>query len=103
MPFVSIDMGARLRQRGDHAGHQAIAPLGTLIRIGVGTERDGVLLPGAPTEFFAQHRGDVELDHHLGVEITAGIEVEVFVRRPRETVAARVRTSAKGVDREPKR
>ena len=90
---------ARPRECADDARHQRIAPLGALIGIGIGAQRDGLATPGSPAHLAAQHVGDVCLDDDLGVEVVAVVQIQVFVRGPGETVAASVRTTAVSVDR----
>ena len=43
-------------------------------------ERDVLPLPGRPGQLAAQHVDEVRLDHDLGVEVAAGIELQPFVR-----------------------
>jgi hypothetical protein len=76
-----------------------------LVRIenGVGAEGNGLALPRRPAQFTAQHVCDVGLDHDLGVEVPARVEVEVLVRGPREAIAAGMRAAAVAVDGVPKR
>ena len=93
----------RLGERRDQSARQPVAPLGGLVRIGVRAHRDVVAAPARRPKLGPQALDRVDLDDDPPLEVDAGIEVEVRVRRPREAVHARVRASAVGVDREPER
>lgn len=86
------------RQRADDARHQGVAALRALVGVGVGAQRDGLAPPGRPAQLVTQHSGDVGLDHHLGVEVGARIEVQVLVGGAGETIATSMRAAAVAVD-----
>ena len=80
------------------SGHEPVAPLRPLIRVGVGAERDRLVLPRRRGQLAAEHLGHVDLHDDLLVEIAPGIEVEVGVGAPREAVRAGVAAPAVGID-----
>jgi hypothetical protein len=90
---------AALGERGDHAGHEAVAAFGALVGVGVGAEchrgDDGALR----AQLFRQHFGDVDLDDDLVVEVFAGVEFEVGVGVAGEAVDARVAAPTVRIDR----
>jgi hypothetical protein len=67
------------REGVDDLGHEPVAPLRPLIRVGVGAERDRLVLPRRRGQLAAQHLGHVDLHDDLLVEIAPGVEVEVGV------------------------
>ena len=77
---------ARRDHRLPDPSHQLVAALDPLIRVGVGPQRDVLALPRRPRQLGPQPLRRVDLDDDLTLEISAGIEVQVRVRRPREAV-----------------
>ena len=90
---------AVLEQRAPDARHQAVARLDPLVGVGVRAERDVLARPGRPRELARQHLRRVDLDDDLALEVAAGVEVEIAVRRAREAVDAGVRAAPVGVHR----
>ena len=89
--FVSTEHGlARVAQRLPDPGHQLVAPLDPLVRVGVGAQRDVLALPRRPRQLGAQHLRHVDLDDDLALEVAAGVEVEVGVGGASEAVCARM-------------
>ena len=74
-------------ERLDDPGHEPVAALDPLVRVGVGAERHVLARPRRPRELGAQHLDDVRLDDDLRLEVPPGVQVEVLVRRPGEAVA----------------
>jgi hypothetical protein len=79
--------------------HQLVASLGALIRVHVGPHRDVLVLPALGSELLPQQLGSVDLDHDLGVEVLAVVEVEVGMGLASEAVDTLVLTSAVWIDR----
>ena len=97
---------ARVREvphRLPDPAHELVAPLDPLVRVGVRAHRDVLALPRRPRQLGPQHLRHVDLDDDLAVEVTAGVEVEVLVRRTREAKLARMRAAPIRVDRPGKR
>ena len=86
-------------QRFEDAAHQAVSPLHALVRVGIGAHRDVVALPPLGGELATKDLGRVDLDHDLGLEVPAGVHVQVRVGRPSEAVAASMAATPIGVDR----
>src|SRR5699024_4113507 len=63
----------------DDRGHQLVAALRTLVRVGVRPERHQLVAPRAPGKLLPEYGGDVGLHHDLVVEVTPGVEVQPFV------------------------
>ena len=80
---------AAVRERLDDPGHEPVPALDPLVRVGVGAERDVLTRPRRPRELGPQHVDDVRLDDDLRLEVPAGVQVQVLVRRPGEAVACR--------------
>jgi hypothetical protein len=80
--------GPGLRKSTDDARHQAVTALGPLVRISVRAERDVLACPGRPGELLAEHVDEIGLHDHLGVEVTAGVHLQPFVRPSGEAVVA---------------
>ncbi len=75
-------------ERLDDAGHELVAPLGPLIRVGVGAEGHRLMLPAAAPQLLLEHLDHVHLDHDLRIEVRSAVEVEVLVRAAGEAVMA---------------
>ena len=73
--------------------------LGRLIGIGVGAERDRLAAIARPRQFRRQQRRRVLLDEDAALEVEAGRQAEIGVRRPREAIDAAMLAAAIGVDR----
>ena len=70
------------------AGHELVAALDPLVRIGVGPHRDVLALPRRPGELRAHDFGRVDLDDDLALEVAPGVEVEIGVGGAGEAVVA---------------
>ena len=94
-----LDVAQQQRRLGQHRArvgevahrlpdplHQPVAPLDPLVRVGVGTERDVLALPGRPAQLGADDLGHVDLDDDLALEVLARVEVQVGVGRAGEAV-----------------
>ena len=100
VPLVRIENGVPAAASArENAGHQPVAALGPLVRVGVRAERHVLTAPGRPGELPAQHLGHVDLHDDLAVEVGAGVELEPGVRSTGEAVDAGVRAAAVGIDR----
>ena len=93
----------RIGERANDAGHQPVPALGPVVGVGVGSQSHGLTLPTLAHQLFSQHCRDIHLDHYLGVEVTAGIEIEVFVGGTRETVDTLMEAAPGRVDGPAKR
>ena len=89
---------ARFGEGRHDPGHELVAALGALIRIGVGAEHHRLVVPAAAAQLFLEHLGDIHLDDDLGVEVPARVKLEVLVRAARETVCACMTAAAVRVD-----
>lgn len=90
---------AGCRECLDDPRHELVAALGTLVRIGVRAERDGLVLPAALAQLLLEHVHDVDLHDDLRVEVGSSVEVEVLMGAASETVKAGMTASAVRVDR----
>ncbi len=73
--------------------------LDRLVRIGVGAERDRVAAVTGFRQLRAQQRRGIGLGEELRLEIEAGREIEIGVRRPRVAIDAAVLAALVGIDR----
>ena len=90
---------ARVAHRLPDARHQLVAPLDPLVRIGVGPERDVLVLPRRPHQLRACDLGDVHLDDDLLLEVPVRVEVEVGVGGAGEAIEASMAASPVRIDR----
>ncbi len=84
------ERGGMLGQGGDDPGHETVASLCPLVRVGVGAQCDEPMRPGSLGHLGGEDFGSVDLDDDLLIEVGSRVEVEVAVRAPREAVHARV-------------
>ena len=89
---------ARVRQGADDAGHELVAALGPLVRVGVRAQRDVLVLPGRSSQLFAQHVDEVGLDDDLAVEVVTGVQFQPFMRFTSKAINARMTASAIWID-----
>ena len=107
-----LDVPQEQRRLGEHragragvahglpdARQQLVLLLDPLVRIGVGAERDVLVLPRRLEQLGPGPLGRVDLDDDLALEVTAGVEVEVGVGGAGEAVNARMSATPVGVDR----
>jgi hypothetical protein len=85
-------------QRVDDAGHEPVAALGALVRVGVGAHRHVLVAPLGRAQLAGEHLGRVDLDDDLAVEILPGVQVQVGVAVAGEAVGARVAAAPVRVD-----
>ncbi len=86
--------GVRVVAQGaQDARHQSVAALRALVAVDVRAHRDVVAEPAPGAELAAQQVRRVHLDHDLGVEAEAGVEVQIAVGLAGEAVDARVRAA----------
>jgi len=87
--FVRIEHGLRAsRSAFQSAGHELVARLDPLVRVGVRPHRDVLALPRRARELGANDLRRVDLDDDLALEVAAGVEVQVGVGRAGEAVVA---------------
>ena len=101
VPFVSSETGVpRVGERLEDPGHQPVAPLRPLVRIGVRAERDRRAAPRrAARARRAAPRATFTFTTTSASKSAGSVELEVPVRGSREAVDAGVRAAAVGVDR----
>jgi hypothetical protein len=85
-------------EHGEAAARDLHLSLDGLVRVGDTADRDRLRLPLRREQLLAQQLRRVLLHHDLGLEIEAGREAEVLVRRPREAVSAAVLAAAIRID-----
>ena len=99
VPLVRMDSGVpESASARDDAGHQLVAALGALVGIGVGAQGHLVAAPGRLGQFLPEDFRGIDLDHHLAVEVQAGVEIQVGVALAGKAVDAGVAAAAVGVD-----
>ncbi len=82
------ERGARVGEGLDDAGHEAVAALGALVRVGVGAHGDVLALPAGGAELPGEDLDGVDLHDDLAVEVVARVQVEVGVAVAGEAVVA---------------
>ncbi len=78
---------------------QFVVTLDRLIRIGGGSNSDGLTRPGRPVEFPCQYGDDVLLHQNHRREVVVGVQLELDVVAAREAVVTAVRATAIRVER----
>jgi hypothetical protein len=89
----------RFLQQLDHRAREPQLALDGLVAVGGGADGDVARPVALAAEFGAQHLDEVALGDQLGLEVEAGREVEVAVRRARETIDAAVLAAPVRVER----
>ena len=92
------DRLAALGRDFEAAARELELALGRLVAIGDAGEGDRLRPPARPGEPLAQQLRGAVLHQHLGLEIEAGAEAQVFVIRPGVAVAAAVGAAAVRID-----
>ena len=80
------------------AARQPVRGLQRLVAVGDAAEHDELAPPALLAERRAQQRRRLQLDHDLAIEVGAGAEAQVLVRRARVAIRAGVEAAAVRVD-----
>ena len=89
---------AELRQNFQAASRQFEPAFHRLVAVGYAADRDDFGLPFRRGQFFMQKLGRVFFHHDFGLEVQAGGESEIFVKRPRIAINAAVLAAAVRID-----
>ena len=93
------DRMAEVLQHLQDPPHDLILLLDRLVRIGIGADRDGARRIFRIGQLALQKLRRLRLHEQLRLEVEAGRQAEIGVRRPREAIDAAVLAAAIGIDR----